>query len=382
MIGDRNMRVAMISAAPIAGDGPGWGAGLQVAELSAALAGRGHELHLFGPAATRRSYYQQLGGLHYHVIGRDNRRTSWWNDLVQASLYYLRATERVAGPFDVVHGHHRALLPVLGAIKGSGHARTFLTLHSDVGICTATNGRRDESWHPLDAVTQVTTSSRAIKEKLVGRLALAEERVHVVYPGVTLSKYSRWVDQGRVKERYGFGPLDPTILFVGEMSRATGPDILLEAAFEAMHHSPHAKLVFVGDGPMLPYLKDRAATLGVAPALRFLGFVDEERLIDLYNACDLVCLPFRAGRAEQTVLEAWCAGKTAVVSRAAAPEFLDPTADGIVTRSEVAAVAEAISSSLSDEHARQEMGRRVWHRASNEFSWEAIASRISQMYAE
>ncbi|MBI4321078.1 MAG: glycosyltransferase family 4 protein [Chloroflexi bacterium] len=348
--------------------------------VASALATRGHEVHVFAPVPACRSYYQQLNGLHHHMIGLDSRCASRWTDLAEASPYYLRSTEGVAGPFDVLHGHHRAFLPVLAEGKSNSRAKAFLTLYSEAGIPVLSSVRGGARLHPLDAVERIVVPSHAVKSRIVERLRIPEDKVDITYPGVALQRYSRWVDQGKVKMRCGFGPTDPIVLCVGEMSRATAPDVLLEAMFELVRTFPPAKLIFVGDGPMLPYLRDRAGVLGMLPSTRFFGFVSDEDLVELYNACDIVCLPFRAGRADQTVLEAWCAGKPTIVSRAAAPDFLEPGVDGIVTKPEVASVAQAIATCLADMRACLEMGRRAWHRVDQEFSWEAVASKTLQVY--
>ena len=108
----------------------------------------------------------------------------------------------------------------------------------------------------------------------------------------------------------------------GGMSTQKGPDLLLEAVPGILEHRPDAKIVFVGDGDMRPYLEHRAWELGVHHAVRFLGAMGAwSDLENLYKSTDVVCVPSRNEPFGMVILEAWAAGKPVVVTENGGPRY-------------------------------------------------------------
>lgn len=373
------MRVALITGARTVGDWAMRGTAAYVSSLATSLKELGHEVHVFRAESARRSEYRRVGDIHYHIVNSHNRTMSSAT-LLEAIVYYLNETQRVAGPFDVVHAHHRALLPVLDEIKAYERAKVFLTLHSDSGLSSRNGKAKAADWGLVTTLDGITASSRALRDRVSDWLALNREWIEITYPGVDQKRFSRWVDQRKVKQQIGFNGDDPLILFVGELMRPLGPDLLLEAAFEVIHECPSAKLVYVGDGPMVPYLCERAKVLGIFPSVRFLGFAGEEQLIDVYNASDIVCVPARRGHVDQTVLEAWCAGKPTIISKAVIPEFFEPHVNGLAPTLDPVAVARDILFCLRDKGAASNIGKQGWYTVNSQLSWAAIARKCEEIY--
>jgi glycosyltransferase involved in cell wall biosynthesis len=85
-------------------------------------------------------------------------------------------------------------------------------------------------------------------------------------------------------------PTEGTVsLFCAKLQRWKGPMDLLEAFGRA--NVPNSYLVFVGDGPERSNLERRAAGLGLADRVRFLGFLNQSQLPSAYCAADLFVLP-------------------------------------------------------------------------------------------
>jgi glycosyltransferase involved in cell wall biosynthesis len=109
--------------------------------------------------------------------------------------------------------------------------------------------------------------SESTRDDLVRR-GVPRDRVVVIYPGVD----GRWYtpDAGTPRAER------PTFLYVGRLQRYKGVDILLRALARALAARGDLTLEIAGRGDDRPRLERLARRLGVAGAVRFLGFVSEE----------------------------------------------------------------------------------------------------------
>jgi phosphatidylinositol alpha-1,6-mannosyltransferase len=95
-----------------------------------------------------------------------------------------------------------------------------------------------------------------------------------------------------------------------------GVDHLIAALPIVRDELPGARLRIAGTGNDLPRLKALAQTQGVAEAVEFLGFVEESRLANEFNACDLFALPSGKEGFGLVFLEAMAHGKPCLGARA------------------------------------------------------------------
>jgi glycosyltransferase involved in cell wall biosynthesis len=210
---------------------------------------------------------------------------------------------------------------------------------------------------------------------------LPDWKVDVVYNGVNVHNFDGEIDPGEVKARYGIGPLDPTILFAARMVHQKGPDILIEAIPSVLKQYPQARFVLIGDGDMRMGLERRAYALGIAHAIRFLGYKNGEELKDLFKACDLVCVPSRNEPFGIVILEAWSAGKPVVATSNGGPaEFVWHDVTGLMIFDYPGSVAWGIGSLLAGlDHARW-MGKNGRIAAETAFTWESISDQVLKVY--
>ncbi|HVM18176.1 MAG TPA: glycosyltransferase family 4 protein [Gaiellaceae bacterium] len=131
-------------------------------------------------------------------------------------------------------------------------------------------------------------------------------------------------DPAAVRARLAVPDGAPLVLFSGKLVPWKRPRDLLEAAarVDGLH------VAWAGDGPLRAELEARAARLGVARRMRFLGFVGQTALPGLYAAADVVCLPSEYEPFGLVVNEAFACGTPAVVSDACGAAD-DLVADGV-----------------------------------------------------
>jgi glycosyltransferase involved in cell wall biosynthesis len=109
--------------------------------------------------------------------------------------------------------------------------------------------------------------SASTRDDLVAR-GVPADRVRVICPGVDSGWFAP--DPGTPRT-----PV-PTFLYVGRLKRYKGVETAVRAVALARQAGRDLRLDVAGQGDDRPRLERLAATLGVAAAVRFLGFVSEE----------------------------------------------------------------------------------------------------------
>jgi glycosyltransferase involved in cell wall biosynthesis len=112
--------------------------------------------------------------------------------------------------------------------------------------------------------------------------------------------------------------------------RYKGHDELLDIWPDVLRHHADARLWIVGEGDDRGRLETRAASLGVASAVQFLGRVSEAELQGLYDRCAFFVMPSRDEGFGLVFLEAMRAGKACIGASGAAPEVIQHDETGLI----------------------------------------------------
>jgi D-inositol-3-phosphate glycosyltransferase len=260
-------------------------------------------------------------------------------------------------------------------------------------------GETPEPMIRVQGETQVVEASDALiantdaeAASLVSLYSACPDNVHVVSPGVDLTKFTPGAGRLAAREVLDIESNACVITFVGRIQPHKGPEVLIRAVAELVKHSPHlrAKLrSFIVGGASgagtaeVERLKDLVAWLGISDVVKFAPPVSRKELPNWYRAADFVCVPSYSESFGLVALEAQACG-TPVVATAVG---------GLRT-----AVADGISGVLVDGHdprawssvfARllQEPQRRVLlsmgaiEHASH-FGWDATARGTLNIYDE
>jgi glycosyltransferase involved in cell wall biosynthesis len=159
-------------------------------------------------------------------------------------------------------------------------------------------------------------------------------------------------------------PAQATVaLFCAKLQRWKGPMDLLEAFAKA--NVPNSYLAFAGDGPERSNLERRAAELGLADRVRFLGFVNQSQLPSVYCASDLFVLPSLFEPFGLVVNEAMLCGLPVAVSDRVGAKFdlVRPEENGYVfPAGDVGALAAILRQILPDTEKRAHLGAAAQRR--------------------
>lgn len=236
----------------------------------------------------------------------------------------------------------------------------------------------------IRCATRILTGSEFSRDSIVR--AYGEECADriVVVPNAAsgLRPISRESAASRVRSRFRIPK--PFILSVGDLQPRKNHVGLIEAFAELIRAYPQLphRLVLAGKETWFSTrIVEAAKSSGVADRIRFTGFVSDDDLLQLYNACDLFVFPSFYEGFGLPVLEAMACGRAVACSRTSAmPEVADGAGilfDPYSTREMVRAMADL----LLDAELRARMERLGLQRAAH-FSWRSTAEKTLEVYHE
>jgi phosphatidylinositol alpha-1,6-mannosyltransferase len=207
------------------------------------------------------------------------------------------------------------------------------------------------------------------------------ERIAIVHPPIPPQpKASRAAMATITALGRGDGPL---IASLARLEPRKGFDMTLQAVADLCADHPDLTYVIAGGGDDLARLRDRAASLGVADRVRFLGRVDEDQKAALLAAADLFVMPTRqVGRSVEgfgiIYLEAAWHGLAAIAGTegGGGDAVLDGVTGLVVDGADQVAVTAAVRRMIERPAERAAMGHAAAERVRREFLWDQAAPRF------
>jgi len=303
----------------------------------------------------------------------------------QAIFAWLAGREVEKGGFDLVHAHDRVFRADVFTMHSIPHETWVRNIRKRrptlFDRVTAWVERRlmEEggcAWHlPVSSI-----AGEAYRK----RYRIDPSRMRVMHPGVDLARFSspdRDACRREVRSRYGIGPSEVVILFVGMNFEVKGLDAILRAVARAKALRPDAalRLLVVGRGNEGKY-RALASSLGIGDSVVFAG-AHTERVEAFYLASDLFMMLSAFDTFGMVVLEAMASRLPVIVSsNVGAKDLVEEGANGFVLpdRLDADAAAEKIILLLDGER-RAAIGKAGRGTASLH-DWERLAEEVAGAY--
>jgi len=185
-------------------------------------------------------------------------------------------------------------------------------------------------------------------------LSVEKEKIRVIPPGIDTYKFSPPLQRQNDK---------PRILFVGSLCGSKGLHELLKADAQLHKAGFDHELWICGRGHLEPLVHEYSRKYPV----RYLGFVEYEKLPEIYRECDIFCLPSRDYRMlgmkigeEQfgfVFLEAMSSALPIVTTDSGSIHEVVGSRNILVRKGSVKQLYNALKSLITDEDMRMRMGR-------------------------
>ena len=301
-------------------------------------------------------------------------------------LATLRLAKKLRqGNFDIVQTHlYEASLVGLLAAKFAGTRVKVLTRHHlDQALLI---GKRlpiyIDKWEAKTA-DYIVTLGRAVKQHLVSREGVPEQKIHVVYQGFDFERFSATDDErNEIREEFGIKKNEFLIGTFGNFFPTKGHRFLLDAVSLLIERYPNIRLLFVGSGGEEGRLADYVVKTGLKGKVIFAGF--RKDVAACIKACELVVHPSLSEAFCQVLIETMSVG-TPLISTdvGGAKEVIENGVTGtLVPAADPKSLATAIEGVLKDPAKARTMANAGQSFVRNTFTLERMIDEQYKLYCD
>ena len=346
--------------------------------LSENLIKLGHEVEVVTSRYSRMPEIESLNGI---KITRLPQWINMYNTPVVTSIQpFVRRSHA-----DVVHVHSPPPFTERFAAKGAKESNKPLvvTHHCDLelkgmfGNIAVNLYQSMLGKYPLEAADRVisTTKSYAITSR-----SLWDIDVDVVPNAVDIDRFNPKNKGDFIREKYAKDG-EPIALFVGRLVPHKGIGILIRA----INQTENGKLLIIGDGPYLSWLKKLTEKMNLEERVVFVGPISDYWLPSYYAATDVVILP-STSRLEAfgiVGLEGMASGKPLILSDIPGVRDVISSDEGfIVEPLDPEAITEALDKIWNSPEMAKQMGKKGRERVEKLFSWQKVSKDIENIFEE
>jgi len=228
--------------------------------------------------------------------------------------------------------------------------------------------------------TRILANSQATKRALlVNAPWLDAERIEVIYNGIDIEPFAQ-SSAHNFRAEWGVKPDEPLLGFVGQLDERKGIRVLLAAFQRIKREVPHARLIFVGHGPLREIIADEVKKHNWGDAVLLPGFLDD--IAGVMQVIDVLLLPSFWEGFGIVLIEAMAAGKPAIsTDTSSMPEIIvDGQTGYIVPPGDAEALAERTIRLLRDATLREKFGQASRQRVSEKFMHQHMIEEVENLF--
>lgn len=319
----------------------------------------GHDLEEFASVEVA-SPMTRLSLLHPSSLAEDIRKIRATVVHTHSGVWYKASlAARMAGVPWLVHTDH-----------GRGHP--------DPRIARVVDGMASRR---TDVIVAVSDAVAALLREGIVR---DRSRVEVIRNGVDTDEFHPCADDGSIRRELGLSPDSEIIGSIGRLEPIKGYAVMVEAFAELRRGWSEARtapvLLIAGDGSERQKLEKRAADLGVADGLRWLGWRND--MHRLHSAFDLFTMSSHSEGTSMSLIEAMSAAVCPVVTDVGGNAAVLGSAlrHRLVSSGDPHALAQAWRAALSDDTSRRRDALAAREQVRESFSLDRMVQQYASVY--
>lgn len=303
-------------------------------------------------------------------------------------LYNVPAARRLekalsARRYDIVYERYAFFL-VAGALKAARHQIPFVLEANEV---SGIRGRaRQQTFRRLCDFFEGTlfrrckgilTVSSHLRDRIQDR-GIPPARVRVVPNAVDIERFVSMTRDPTLVAQLGLQGRQ-VVAVAGWFDKWDRLDFLIEAFGQLTQPFPDARLLLVGDGPVLAVARRRVAELGLKERVVFAGAVPRTEVLRYLSLADVAVLPHSNEFGSPVVMFEFMGLHVPVVAPRLAP-IQDVHVDGrtalLFTPLDLGELVARLSALLASPELRRDVAGRAFEKLEREHTWECNARQI------
>jgi glycosyltransferase involved in cell wall biosynthesis len=308
--------------------------------------------------------FQQKEGIEYPVVHTNYWLSSW----VGMELKKVQ-------PIKQIHTYHS-----LGAVKYKSV--------STIPLIAST--RLEVERKVLETADRIVATSPQEKEHMRS-LVSTKGNIDVIPCGTDIRKFGS-VTREAARQQLGIDPDTQVVFYVGRFDRRKGIETLVRAVGKSQMRQQGNLKLFIGggsrpgqsDGIERDRIEKIVGELGLRDITAFPGRLGDDSLPVYYAAADVCVVPSHYEPFGLVAIEAMASGTPVVASDVGGLQFtVVPEETGLLAPPKNdAAFAAAIDRILANPEWRHQLGKKARVRVEKMFSWDGVASQLSDLYTE
>ena len=294
----------------------------------------------------------------------------------------LFETER----FELIHAHDWVVGRAAVELKNRLGLPLISTIHAtEIGRGGSLDGEyrrkvRDIERLLVEQSDGIICCSNYMLDHIQYVLGAVKTKIRVIPNGVEASRFNNGHQPQLIPT--GVSEDRKTILYVGRIVREKGIFTLLDAFEKLRKRGKDVSLVLVGEGPLKEDLAKEVLRRKLNDRVKLAGFVDEKKLVSLYNSSDVFVLPSHYEPFGMVALEAMASRIPVVVSDVGGlSEIVEDGITGVkVPASDPNALAEGILRVLEDRELSEQLKENAYRAVQERYRWDMIAEKTIEAY--
>jgi glycosyltransferase involved in cell wall biosynthesis len=357
------------------------GTSLAVGNLLQSLKKRGHRLILITRRYRGCPTYEQWHGITVIRIGPSGH-SAFSRVLLAINQIGISIPKILMEKIDIIHA--QGFMPLFtGLVLGFLFRKpVIVTFHGFSYLWHKSTRWRKESTYRaalpfqkvmVRATNAIIAQSEKLKEVIISLYGAKSNKINIV---------SNLIDEEYFE--YAPKPLseEPIILFVGNLIKVHGADLLIRSVVHVRKRFPRAKFFIVGEGPLRERLEKLVNELNLDGTVIFVGHVlDRRKIAEFYRSAKVVVIPWRYGAyfPSLVALEAMAVGRPIITTLTLDPElyrigFFKANPDP----KDIAEKIESVLFMKDDEYMR--LSKTIRKHFEAKYSKNAIISKIESLY--
>lgn len=277
---------------------------------------------------------------------------------------------------DILHTHYASSYGFLASFVK--HPRKILSVWgNDVIVFPYSNPLFKMMVRRSLKMTHYITATSLFLEQSVRRLNSNIRDIRVIPFGIDPAQFDYRQRNSMSKIRIGIAK---------SLRPKYGVDVLIRAFHMLSNSHKNIELLIAGRGEFASKYRRLVSHLQLDEKVRFLGFIDHDKLPDFLRSIDIFAMPSISDGESFGVaaVEASSTGLPVVATRVGGvPEVvLDNKTGFLVERKNVRELAEAIEKLIVDPDLREKMGRAGREYVESNYRWESNLQAMSDLYTE